>query len=232
MRNTTVQLRDGALVGELTQPKSSRRLIVMCHGYQSSGASPTIVALAEMLNQKGYTTFLFTFSPSKGSTDVEQQVGDLDAIIKYFESFDEVILFGNSFGALSASIAALVNPRVNGLITVSGFFGRRQLGPKYRRSYFMFETLGLLHPNYRRILRYTKRMLRPEQIKVPVLVIHSKADIDVLVAQSEWFFSRLSTTKQLLTLDTANHGISLDADRRTVVKAIDTWLSSATFQRQ
>jgi len=231
MRSTKVRLLNGTLVGTLSRPKSSRQLIVMCHGYQSSGTNSTFLAVSELLNQKGYATFTFTFSPNTGGTDVEQQVSDLHAIIEHFDSFDEIILLGASFGALSTSITAALDPRVSGLVTISGFMGRRHLGPKYRRTFLVYKTFGMFHPKYRKILRYTKQSLRPENITVPVLVIHSKADVDVLIAQSEWFFSRLSEPKQFIRLDNASHGIRAKADRQLVVDAIDSWMLSTTRQR-
>lgn len=228
MRVSTVRLLRGTLVGELRQPKPSRQLIVICHGYQDSSANPTIIAITELVNQKGHSTFTFTFSPSKGGTDVEQQVADLAAITKYFKSFDEIVLLGSSFGAVSTSIAAALNPRISGLVTISGFFGRRQLGREHRRAFILFKTLGLIHPRYRRILQYVNRELQPERITVPTLVIHSKEDKLVFMAQSEWFFSRLNEPKQFFILESANHGITSDAGRRAIVNTIDAWLPIVT----
>jgi alpha-beta hydrolase superfamily lysophospholipase len=221
-----IRLLGGTLTGELRQPKPSKRLLVICHGYQDSRRNPTIVAIANQLNQLGHATLTFTFSPSKGGTGVEQQVRDILCITEHFHTFKEVILIAISFGALSASIATVKSPSITGLITLNGFFGTNQLENTYRRKLMVFKALAFVHPTYRATARYIKTELQPGRITKPVLVIHAKADQTVFYVQSQEFYANLYGAKQFISLESANHGITNPADRKLTVRAIDAWLKS------
>lgn len=225
MQVRKVRLAKGQITGELSEPKPGKLLFVLCHGYQDSRQNTTIVAIADMLNQKGYATLTFNFSPNTGGVDIEQQVGDILHIVnRYKDLYDGIILLAGSFAALAASIAAAKSSKIKGLVTMSGFFGTGELRGRHRRIYLEFRALALVHPKYRKIYRYFKRELRPELIKVPVLVIHSQADAFVSIAQPQRFYAQLTVPKQFVTLKHANHGISSDDDRREAVEAIQDWI--------
>lgn len=230
MQSREIKLTTKQLVGEwhYNQSSSKKQLIILCHGYQSSRKNPTIVAITKGLNKNGHDTFTFNFSANIGGFDVQQQVEDIAQIVAYFKDYKEVVLLASSFGALTAAIATTHISKVKGLITLNGFFGEGRLGEDHRRNYIKFRTAALVLPKYRRILKYFKRELRPELIKVPVLVIHSKADRYVFIEQSRNFYDQLRSPKCFVELQTANHGVTESADRQRVISAMDTWLPTAT----
>lgn len=233
MHVTQVRLRNGQITGELTEPKSTKLLFVICHGYQDSRKNATIVAIADMLNQMGYATLTFNFSPNTGGIDIAQQVSDILYIVNHYRnSFEDIILLAGSFAALGASVAAVKTTHIQGLVTLSGFFGTGELGGKHRRVYLEFRALALVSPKYRKIYHYFKRELRPELIKVPVLVIHSRADTFVSIAQSQRFYAQLTGPKQFFALKNANHGITATEDRQESVQAIHDWLPTIRHQWQ
>lgn len=228
MRVKSIELCSRQLVGEwhYVNSRAKKRLIVLCHGYESSGKDSTIVAVAKGLNEIGYDTCAFTFSANTGGFDIEHQVGDIAQLVEYFKDYEEIVLLAASFGALTAAIATIHLPKVTGLITLNGFFGRGQLGEKYRRTYQKFRIAALVVPKYHKIWRYFQKELRPELITVPVLVIHTKVDKHVFMQQSQTFYNKLKAPKQFVTLKTANHGLTSTADRKTVISNIDVWLKN------
>jgi pimeloyl-ACP methyl ester carboxylesterase len=183
------------LSGELMK-ECSDQLVVVCHGYKSSGSTPTISALTKGLNQRGYSTFAFDF-PKDSEVDVRQQVSDIANILRHFPEYKGFVLLAASYGALSASIAAMKLPKVGGLITVNGFFGTSRLGKQHLRAYIMFRLASLAIPRYRNIWRYYRKELHPESLSVPVLVIHSKIDQVVFFEQSQHFYEKVKGRRNL-----------------------------------
>jgi pimeloyl-ACP methyl ester carboxylesterase len=224
MLHSLVTIEGSELVGELYHNGSKDRLIVICHGFNSSSSNPTLVDVREGLNKKGHNTFTFNFSENIGGFDIEHQVQDVDKVIQYFADFKDIIVLASSFAALTASITAIDFPGVKGLITINGFFGYFKLGKKYRKNYLKFRIAALAIPKYRRIFKYYKRKLQPSHITVPVLVIHSLADEDVHIIQSRRFYNKLTVARQFIALKTADHGLRSSVDRNTVINNINDWL--------
>ena len=228
MQTTKLKLADGTIKGEwhCVKPGVKQKLIVICHGYQSTQKDTTLVTITKGLNDSGFDTVTFNFSPNVGGFDIEHQVGDIAEVLEYFKDYKEIILFAASFGALTSAIATIKLPRVNRLITLNGFFGEGELGPRYIKEYRKFRIASFVTPNYRRIWKYYKRELRPERIKVPVLVMYSLVDPDVFHIQSKKFFDGLKSQKKAVELLNSSHGVSDEADRKTVITEIVSWLSS------
>jgi esterase/lipase len=198
----------------------------VCHGYQGSSEDPTIIAITKGLNEKGYDTFTFDFSENTGGFDIEHQVGDVTQIVNHFKDYDELVLLAGSFAALTAAIAVIQLSSINRLITLNGFFGQRDVGQEHRSTYIKFRIAALIIPKYRKILNYYKSRLRPDMIAVPVLVVHSKVDEYVFIKQSQDFYRQVTSPKHFVELKSANHGITSQTDRQTVVSEIDKWLNA------
>ncbi len=228
MQSTKIQLAGGKIKGEwhCVKPGIKRKLIVICHGYQSTQKDTTLVAITKGLNDSGFDTVTFNFSPNVGGFDIEHQVGDVAQVVEFFNDYNEIILFAASFGALTSAIATIHLPRVSRLITLNGFFGEGKLGPRYIKEYRKFRVASFITPTYRRIWRYYRRELRPERIKVPVLVMYSLVDPDVYHIQSKKFFDGLKSQKSVVELQKSNHGVSDETDRNTVIAEIVSWLSA------
>ncbi|HEY1835837.1 MAG TPA: alpha/beta hydrolase [Candidatus Saccharimonadales bacterium] len=227
MQSKSINLVNGQLTGEwhYNDSHAKKHLVILCHGYRSSHQNSTIVAISKGLNKRGHDTFTFNFSTNTGGFDIEHQVKDIAKLVEHFKGYGEIILLAGSFGALTAAIATLEIPKIKGLITLNGFFGHSQLGEDHRRNYIKFRIAALVIPKYRRIWRYFRHRVRPELIKVPVLVIHSEVDKYVFIRQSRDFYDKLKAPKQFIELQTANHGVTSSADRQRIISEIDKWLA-------
>jgi alpha-beta hydrolase superfamily lysophospholipase len=212
------------LSGTLQYGKTSKQLLIICHGYQSSSEHPALVAIADGMVAAGKAVFTFNFSGSD-SLDVAKQVLDIEAIISHFANdYAEIILIGGSFGALSSAIAAH-SSKVAGLVTLNGFFGTGQLGKEFRSSFRLFKILALVSPRHRKIWHYLKRLLQPETITVPVLVIHSPSDEMVSIRQSRDFYNKLRSSKKFVELDDPDHNLSSPSAIDTIVRSVVSWLA-------
>lgn len=222
----SIDLGSGERIHAELHSRKSRELIVICHGYKSNGRTPTIRAVVKGLNKRGCSTLTFDF-PFAAAVDIERQVQDIGAITRQLaDRYDSFVLLAASFGALSATIAAIKLPKISGLITINGFFAMGRLGKRHRRTFRGFRALSLVLPRYKRIWKYYKRELRPGSLRVPVLVIHSGADIVVPITQSRRFFAGVESPKTFEELKTADHNLSARKDISQVVDYIGTWLAA------
>ena len=155
MRPETRTIRDD-LSGELHPTQSTKFLLIMCHGYQSSTAHPALVALTKALCSKGYAMFTFNFS-GKDPLDLARQSIDIGDIAENFASeYSQIILVAGSFGALSCSLAAR-HQNIAGLVTINGFFGAGLLGRQYKPTFLIFKALSAIIPRRKRIWDFYQR---------------------------------------------------------------------------
>jgi alpha-beta hydrolase superfamily lysophospholipase len=227
MKSESVELVNDHIRGEWCHANPREQLIIICHGFQSSGNDPTLMVIAQGLNKLGHDTFTFSFSENMAGFDVEHQVNDIVQVAKYFQSYKELILVAHSFAALTAAVAVKRLPKVQGLVTLSGFFGQSALGQEHLKNYLKFRVAALIIPKYRKILKYYKHELQPSKIKIPVLVVHSKVDKHVFIKQSTDFYEQLVGRKHFVELENAKHGILATMDRQKVVSEIDRWLKTS-----
>jgi pimeloyl-ACP methyl ester carboxylesterase len=206
--------------------KPSKELIIVCHGYKGSRKTPALMKVSKGLYKEGYSIFAFDF-PEGSEIDIPMQVATIAEVFRHFDAeYDEFVLLATSFGALSASIAAIRVPNVTGLITINGFFGQRKLGKEFRKTYIVFRLMMMITPRYRKVWSYFKRELQPSRLRVPTLVIHSKADAAVSIEQSRHFFEGITSPKEFSELETANHRLSSPSDVTRVIMIITNWLKN------
>jgi alpha-beta hydrolase superfamily lysophospholipase len=224
MYTHTVTLRHNELTGKLYQENPAHTtLVVVCHGYKSSSAHPALSTITKGLSDEGYATFTFNFSGRK-PLDIASQIADIDSIVAHFSGeYPNIVLLAGSFGALSASIAAQ-SLHVKGLVTLNGFFGSARLGYRYLPTFLAFRLLAILSPWHKKIWNVFKHEFKPNRIIAPVLVIHSKVDEMVSVTQSKVFFQKVTSHKQFIELDDADHNLSSIEATKRIIAETDTWL--------
>ena len=212
----------GEIIGELRQKHPTKRLLIICNGLRASVDHPTTKAISEGLYEKGHAVVTFNFSDTRG-TNIQQQVTDILQLIQHFKSYESVVLLGASFGALSSSIAAIQSSKVKGLVTVNGFFGLPHLGLFRLLQYLIFK-IQMHVGRGKKIWQFFTNEFQVQKITCPVLVIHSKADKDVFIRQSAYFYAQLLAPKEFYTLKTSDHNLQPGNEINATVEAINTWL--------
>jgi pimeloyl-ACP methyl ester carboxylesterase len=222
----------GEIRGTLKRGGTGDYLVVVCHGYKSSGRHPAIQSITDGLYKRGHTLFVFDFSPNSEPSDIEQQVADTKRVAAHFSCYKGIVLLAGSFGALSAAIATSQLPQVHGLITVNGFFGSARLGRQLWPQFVGLRLLSLVRDPYRRIWRYYRQNFRAERIAAPVLVVHSRADRDVHMSQSRRFAASLTGPKELRILEEADHHLTTESSVAAVIELVDAWLLKRCWSRR
>jgi pimeloyl-ACP methyl ester carboxylesterase len=181
-------------------------------------------AINQRLYEHDHAVFTFNFSDTHGM-DLERQVEDIKDIIDHFATdYEEFILIGGSFGALSITIASKRSTKIKGLITVNGFFGSGKLGRPLLPKYYTFRAMTITSAKARKFWKFYKEQFSPRELRLPVLVIHSMADEQVSIRQSRDFFEQLPGPKEFQTLKTSDHNLMPLTETDDIVRMIDEWL--------
>ncbi len=222
--HAAIKTRHRKIDGYLTTP-SAKQIFIICNGYQTNFDDLSPKGATQILKDNGYGIFNFNPNPSLRGMNVKRQVEEIIDVVEHFSEPDrEIYLAGTSLGALTASIAAVRCPQINGIVTLNGFFGKRKLYGSLLTSYISFRALVATQPKYNQIWRFYKQYFKPQQIVQPTLVIHSVADSRVSVEQSVSFFKQLTTQKDFVMLKTSDHDYTTGDENAIIANHIDSWI--------
>ncbi|CAL4894616.1 unnamed protein product [Urochloa decumbens] len=117
------------LVGLLHQT-SSKKLVILCHGFRATKDDSILVDLAAAFTAEGISAFRFDFS-GNGESEGEFQYGsyrkeaaDLRSVVLYFseQKYDIIALIGHSKGGNAALLYASQYSDVPSIVNISGRF--------------------------------------------------------------------------------------------------------------
>jgi len=197
------------ICGVLSSPTDdiSKPIIILCHGFSTSKDNSTNTHLERILNKSNISTFRFDFfghGESEGLFEditTSEAVDDILNAIKYLisKSYSKIALVGSSFGGIASIMAASRTDDLFALalkapvsdykecdIEAEGedfiqewkekgyrhYIGSK--GDKHKLNYAFFEDYDNHNNGYE----------AAKKIKIPTLIVHGDADIDVPIEQS------------------------------------------------
>lgn len=120
----------GYLYTESRNEDVPKGLVVLCHGL-GVGGHITYIDVIDALVRNGYEVFAFDatgcdHSEGDGPLGFTQGIKDLDSVLTYVESRDElsdmpILLWGHSWGAWTVMAGAYYHPEVKGIAALSGY---------------------------------------------------------------------------------------------------------------
>lgn len=221
-----IKTQNRTISGHLANP-DAKNLLIICHGYKNIDEKLEPAGITALLAKLGYGIYNFNPNPSLGGMDLELQTQEISAAVDHFAKKDKnIYLVGGSLGALIASIVAVNNSNVTGIVTLNGFFGKRHVYGTLLGAYTTFRSFVATRPKYNRIWRFYKTAYKPERISQPVLAIHSAVDTSVSIIQSIDFFKHVTSQKDFVMLKYSDHGLSVTEEHETIARAIDTWVNA------
>ena len=206
----------------------NKTLVLICNGHGATIDHPSVKKMMAELLKKGFSSVCFDFS----EISITQMVKDTETVIKYFSRYKKIYVMGFSLGAIPTVITSIINPRVNALITINGFFGKTNIALKNKVVYAGYRLMTLFLHKYRNDYKFFKENFIPEKLKVPALVIYTQADKVVSPSQSINFFKCLKMkNKKLTELPIQLHNLSGKDDVKKTVDAITVWSATSTPKR-
>ncbi len=207
---------------------TSKTLVIMCHGIESFTDFPGMEKVYTAYFKTGSSVFFFDFSgygksEGKKVLSIKQRVEDIGSVIRYFDEYQEIILYGVSLSGIVVLIAAGKYKKVTKLITINGLFSI-QLAHLYLRQAFILYSYLLFHPNSWSDVYYIIKNANPKQITIPVLVVYGEKDSIVKPKQSVDFYKKIRTSKTLITVPNGDHPL-MKTEFEKVTISIPQWIA-------
>jgi hypothetical protein len=200
---------------------SPRRHLAVLHCHGNGGNISHRVEVAGALLETGVNVLLFDYrgygrsagSPGEEGTYLDAEAAHAWLVGRGFAATN-VIAFGESLGGAVATELALRAP-LAGLVLQSAFTSIPDIGA---------ELFPFLPVRWIARLRYDTHAKLP-RIRVPVLILHSRADTLVSFGHAERNFAVANEPKQLAEL-AGDHNDFLEAGRGKLVNAFGAWLET------
>ena len=233
-----IQARDGvSLYGRYYHRKDGSPVIIMFHGYRSSGLRDAMGAF-RFTEECGYNILIVdqrAHRASGGKTitfGVKERYDCLDWILHLKHIFGEdtkVFLIGLSMGATTVLMASGLDlpENVRGIIADCGYSSPKEIlqsvikGMKLpvRLAYFCVRLSASLYGGFRpEDASATEAVAKS---KVPILFIHGEDDSFVPCHMSLTNYEACASKKEILIVPGADHGMSYMTDTK---KYVDTFV--------
>ncbi|KAG8376154.1 hypothetical protein BUALT_Bualt09G0033700 [Buddleja alternifolia] len=231
----TIQNKRGENLIGVFHDTGSAKIVVLCHGFQSSKENNTMVNLATDLENEGISAFRFDFSgngESEGSFqygNYSSEAEDLRAVIEYFTGVNRstVAVLGHSKGGNVVLLYASKYHDISAVVNVSGRYDLKR-GIKERLGEFFLEKLkkdGYIDVQTRTGVYYkvteesmTERLntnmheacLSIDE-KCRVLTVHGSAD-EIIPVEDALEFAKIIPNHKLEIVEGADHRYSSHQD--------------------
>jgi fermentation-respiration switch protein FrsA (DUF1100 family) len=200
--------------------QSSRREFALLHCHGNAGNIGDLLERAGLFHQAGLNLFLFDYrgyGKSAGKPSEAGTYADARAAFAWLRqrgfAASEIVLLGESLGGAIATELALGEPELGGLILQSTFTSIIDIGS---------EIFPWLPVRWMARIRYATRDKLP-RVKMPVLILHSRADDLVGFHHAERNFAAAPEPKLFLEIE-GDHATPLENSalyRRGVEQFID-----------
>lgn len=210
----------------------ARGVLLHLHGNGANiGAN---IGPAYRFHKLGFSVFMIDYrgyGQSEGGFPTEAQVyEDTKTAWNYLTQerqipAEQIFLYGHSLGGAIAIDLAVDHPNAAGLIVESTFTSMRQMVDQ-RGGFGIFPADLLLTQRFNSIAKI-------RALKLPILLIHGKADPMVPAVMSEKLFAAAPEPKELLLIPGAGHNDVGEIGGEGYLKAIDRFVNQVqTRQKQ
>lgn len=226
-QNLTLTTSDGLKLSAWYIESVKNKAVILLHGYpaEKSDLLPTAFALS-----RDFSILLIDFrylgqSEGKISTLGLKEVLDVKAGLDFLETrgFEQIGVYGFSLGGAVALMTASQDDRVSAIVTQSAFADLVLLGQDlYKNLFVLNKPLIWLMTAFSKILfKVSPAQISPQtaasNLKIPVLVMHSKQDEQIPFHHAEKLAQTLSHNPlaEFYFFDSGRHGeLPLDLDQR------------------
>jgi hypothetical protein len=208
---------------------ATRPVIVTLHAFAGKKENRSIYEIATKANAHGFDSLCFDFSghgESNGEitkNTVTKQMEEISEATKLVLDGRGIILVGNSFSAVTAVAFAKKNPRVKGLVLVSGR-AHQEENAKYLSEHKEVSPGKFIDELFIEDYMKYKTIDILKDITVPTIIIHGEKDDIIPVADAKILFNAVNTKdKDLMIIKNGEHRFN-DECRTEAVNSIYQFL--------
>lgn len=229
------------LAGLLELPADSTRgTVIFAHCFTCGKDVLAASRLSKNLVAQGFSVLRFDFRGLGGSegdfseTNFTTNVNDLVAAAAYLRTVDLVpsLLIGHSLGGRAVLSAAHQIPECDAVVTVGAPASPAHVAKQFAIDPDKLEgqddlEVVLSGRNFTFKKQFFQDIARDnddiEQLRIPLLVMHSPVDTTVSIAQAEEIYRRAMHPKSFVSLGNADHLLTNKADVNYVATIIASW---------
>ncbi|MGF1864821.1 alpha/beta fold hydrolase [Enterovibrio norvegicus] len=229
------------LAGLLETPDQNvRGYALFAHCFTCGKDVAAASRISRALVNIGFAVFRFDFTGLGGSdgdfenTNFSSNVDDLVAAADFLRDNYEapLLLIGHSLGGRAVLSAAHRIPEVSAVATVGAPADAEHVSKQFAAHVENIDAEGQAEVSLAgRPFTIKKQFLDDiraenddiENLRVPLLVMHSPIDSIVLIKEAEKIYTRAKHPKSFVTLDTADHLLSNKDDAQYVAELIAAW---------
>ncbi|MEW6439445.1 MAG: alpha/beta fold hydrolase [bacterium] len=218
--------------------------VLLCHGMMSTKDGRKQVALAEALEESGFSVlrFDFSFCGESGGRFEEitftQEVDDLRCAAGWARrnGASRVGLIGSSMGGAVAILYAREDPAVKALVTMAAVARPARLADRmedleakmaqWRQEGYTFGAEGAAGRAFFEDVQRLDVLAAARNVSAPMLIIHGAGDEVVPVEEAHSLYQAATAVKCLKILPEADHRFTREEHLREIVVSTRTW-----FQR-
>ncbi|MBN3561022.1 bifunctional alpha/beta hydrolase/OsmC family protein [Aliamphritea spongicola] len=229
------------LAGLLETPEvNSRGCALFAHCFTCGKNVLAATRISQSLVSLGFSVLRFDFTGLGGSdgdfsnTNFSSNVNDLVAAADYLRENHQApaLLIGHSLGGRAVLSAANRIPEVAAVATIGAPADAAHVEKQFAAHVEEIDTQGkadvslggrnfTIEKQFLDDIRNTNDDI--EQLRVPLLVMHSPLDTTVSIQQAEHIYRRAKHPKSFITLDTADHLLTDKADAAYAASIISSW---------
>ncbi|MBE1274957.1 bifunctional alpha/beta hydrolase/OsmC family protein [Enterovibrio baiacu] len=229
------------LAGLLETPEQNvRGYALFAHCFTCGKDVAAASRISRALVNIGFAVFRFDFTGLGGSdgdfenTNFSSNVDDLVAAADFLRDNYEapLLLIGHSLGGRAVLSAAHRIPEVSAVATIGAPADAEHVSKQFAAHVENIDAEGQAEVSLAgRPFTIKKQFLDDiraenddiENLRVPLLVMHSPIDSIVLIKEAEKIYTRAKHPKSFVTLDTADHLLTNKDDAQYVAELIAAW---------
>ncbi|CZF77742.1 bifunctional alpha/beta hydrolase/OsmC family protein [Grimontia marina] len=229
------------LAGMLETPEQNARgYALFAHCFTCGKDVAAASRISRALVNIGFAVFRFDFTGLGGSdgdfanTNFSSNVDDLVAAADFLrENYEApLLLIGHSLGGRAVLSAAHRIPEVSAVATIGAPADAEHVSKQFAAHVEKIEAEGEAELSLAgRPFTIKKQFLDDiradnddiENLRVPLLVMHSPIDNVVLIKEAEKIYTRAKHPKSFVTLDSADHLLTNKDDAQYVAELIAAW---------
>lgn len=199
--------------------ESSKRVVILSHGFLSSKNSPVLVSSALALSRAGICAVRFNYA----TEDIKERVAKLKAVIRYYAKKGcRIGLVGDSLGGMTSIIASKVKA-VDSMALINSVYDQETVFLNYSKQHRFLSHL--FTPEMLADLKSYDLKKLIKRFKRPVLVVTSELDRTVPTKVMKELYLDVKAEKKIVVIRNATHGIWQANHIKRVREAIKDWFS-------
>lgn len=224
--------------------QQSNPFAIIAHCFTCSQQSHGALRLARILNQQGINVLRFDFTGvgrSQGQLNDSDYAANIDDLVSASQYLKKTyiapsLLIGHSLGGTAAISASHLIPEIKALVTIGSPYNPASIKkyiideqitadtkPEQKKHIKIAGETFLVDQNFLKSFEGKEATEAIRNLNKPILIVHSAIDEIVPIDDAINIFKLVSSPKNFITLDKADHLLTRRVDAEYLGSVISSW---------